>query len=128
MQAIERMVLLLLLAVHTLMIVHGLGHPLNMARAALLLVGLLMIGLGSVLPRLGPNFYAGIRTPWTLADETVRRRTHRTAGPIFTLGGIATIAGLLWLPAEMARYLFFGILATVVILVTGLSYYFAKKP
>lgn len=128
MQAIETMTLLLLLAVHALMIVHGLGHPLNMSRAALLLVGLLMIGLGSVLPKLGPNVYAGIRTPWTLADKTVWRRTHRAAGPIFTSGGVAMIAGLLWLPAGTARYVLFGILAATILLVLGLSYYFAKKP
>ncbi len=50
--------------------------------------GALFIGLGNYLPRLPRNFFFGIRSPWTLASETVWYRTHRVSGTLFVLGGI----------------------------------------
>ncbi len=58
--------------------------------------------MGNLLGRLKPNFYAGIRTPWTLSNEEVWRRTHRLGGKLFFFGGIlgAILAALnLLIPA-----------------------------
>jgi uncharacterized membrane protein len=33
----------------------------------------------------------GLRTPWALSDERVWDKTHRFAGPVFMLGGLAAI-------------------------------------
>lgn len=49
--------------------------------------------MGNFLGRIKPNFYMGIRTPWTLASEEVWKRTHRMAGKLWLVGGI--IAALL---------------------------------
>lgn len=54
-------------------------------------LGLLLIGLGNYLPRIKPNYTFGIRTPWTIANEEVWRRTHRMSGPLFVVAGIATL-------------------------------------
>ena len=58
--------------------------------------GLLMLGLGALLAVLGNrlgkvrrNFFVGIRTPWTLADEEVWLRTHRVGGKVFVAAGLA---------------------------------------
>lgn len=58
--------------------------------------GVLFIGLGNYLPRIKPNFTFGIRTPWTLASEEVWRRTHRAAGPVFVIAGMATLVAALF--------------------------------
>jgi uncharacterized membrane protein len=34
------------------------------------------------------NFYIGIRTPWTIADERVWNATHRLAAKTLVLGGL----------------------------------------
>src|SRR5262249_6585163 len=44
--------------------------------------------LGNVLGRVRRNFWMGIRTPWTLANDNVWIRTHRLAGWLFVLYGI----------------------------------------
>jgi len=44
--------------------------------------------MGNLMGRLKPNFYAGIRTPWTLANDDVWRLTHRLGGKMFFYGGI----------------------------------------
>ncbi|UUZ51904.1 SdpI family protein [Massilia sp. B-10] len=35
-----------------------------------------------------PNFYVGIRTPWTLANARVWRATHRFAGQTMVASGL----------------------------------------
>ncbi len=66
-----------------------------------LLVGGLMpfiILLGNVLGKVRRNFWIGIRTPWTLADQGVWERTHRLGAWLLVLAGllglVAVLAGL----------------------------------
>lgn len=55
-------------------------------------LGLLLVGLGVVMPRIEPNYTFGVRLPWTLADPENWRRTHRFAGPVFVVMGAVTVA------------------------------------
>ena len=41
-----------------------------------------------LLPRIRPNWFMGIRTPWTLSSERVWRKTHRVGGYAFSLAGL----------------------------------------
>ena len=49
--------------------------------------GILFILLGNYLPKLPRNFFFGIRSPWTLANEEVWKRTHRVSGWLFVVSG-----------------------------------------
>lgn len=71
----------------------GAGVPLRVDRWAPALVGGVLVAVGNVLPQLRPNFFVGIRTPWTLADEHVWRRTHRLGGRLFAVAGLLCVAG-----------------------------------
>ncbi len=55
------------------------------------LLGLMFIMLGNLLPKIPSNFFAGIRTPWTLSSEEVWRKTHRCGGICFIAAGILMI-------------------------------------
>lgn len=46
----------------------------------ILLIGVLYIILGNYLKTIKPNYFIGIRTPWTLQNETVWKKTHKLAG------------------------------------------------
>jgi uncharacterized membrane protein len=52
------------------------------------LVGLLFAGLGNHFQSLRPNYFMGIRTPWTLENEEVWKKTHRLAGFLWVAGGL----------------------------------------
>lgn len=39
--------------------------------------------------------YLGIRTPWTLSDDTIWRKTHRVGGYLFTAAGLIMVAAAL---------------------------------
>ena len=77
---------------------------------------LLVALLGNVMGKVRRNFYIGIRTPWTIADERVWYATHRFAGKTFVLGGLASLvlsyAGTgFWVPLAV---LMAGALAPVI--------------
>jgi len=50
---------------------------------------LLFVLLGNVMGKVRRNFYIGIRTPWTLANERVWDATHRFGARTMVLGGVA---------------------------------------
>jgi immunity protein, SdpI family len=56
-----------------------------------ILVGLLLIVLGNYLQSVKPNYFIGIRTPWTLENETVWKKTHELGGILFLAGGICIV-------------------------------------
>lgn len=55
------------------------------------LLGMLFAVLGNYFQTLRPNYFVGIRTPWTLENELIWKKTHRLAGPLWILGGILVI-------------------------------------
>lgn len=69
----------------------ALGWPIAMQRLVPVLVGLLFIILGNALPRARPNWWFGIRTPWTLSNDRVWMRTHRVAGYLFAGAGVVLL-------------------------------------
>jgi uncharacterized membrane protein len=73
---------------HVAMLGSALGWPISMARIAPVLVGGLFIVLGNVMPRARPNWWFGIRTPWTLSNDRVWERTHRVGGYLFVGAGV----------------------------------------
>lgn len=51
--------------------------------------------MGNFFGKLKPNRYVGVRLPWTLRSENVWRKTHRVAGWLYSVAGLA--AGILCL-------------------------------
>ena len=56
-----------------------------------LLVGIMIMILGILMPKIKHNYFVGVRTPWTLASEEVWVDTHRHAGKVFFTAGILMI-------------------------------------
>lgn len=88
----------LILIVGLCILLNAVGHPVNMPRISLCALGLLLIVQGNYMGKLRKNFFAGIKTPWTLASDAVWERTHRLAGWLFVLAGcvivVAVLAGM----------------------------------
>lgn len=74
---------------------------------------LIAVFLGNYLQAVKPNYFIGIRTPWTLSDENLWRRTHLVTGRILFFGGLLSIPFLFLLPANLAP------LASVAVLLGG---------
>ena len=69
-------------------------HPGTLpTRGIMVLVGLFLAFMGNYLTTVQPNYFVGIRTPWTLESPAVWARTHRLGGILFCLAGLL-LAGL----------------------------------
>ena len=90
---IANAVILFILVAHGLIIASGLGYSVKIDRLMPIGVGLLFVVLGNYLTRVEPNWFVGIRTPWTLSSDTVWRKTHRTGGWLMVLGGLVVASG-----------------------------------
>ena len=55
------------------------------------LIGTFYVVLGNYLQTVKPNYFIGIRTPWTLENEETWRKTHRLGGKLWLVGGLITI-------------------------------------
>jgi uncharacterized membrane protein len=97
-RALRLLVVGFLAVVHVLVVLASLGVDVPMDGAMRAGLPLLFAGLGTLLPRLKPNWFFGIRTPWTLASEEVWTKTHALGGRLWTLGGLA-LAACAFLPA-----------------------------
>lgn len=74
------------------------GLPFFMERWAFIGVGLLIALLGAYLKRLEPNYFVGVRTPWTLQSKDIWKKTHAMAGNLWLWTGIVTIVAGFFLP------------------------------
>jgi immunity protein, SdpI family len=66
----------------------ALGWAFDATRVAFAAVGLVLALIGNLMTRVRPNWFVGIRTPWTLSSDTVWRKTHRFGGFAFVVAGL----------------------------------------
>ncbi|TDW97534.1 SdpI family protein [Dinghuibacter silviterrae] len=81
--------LVLFLTVLNFMIVHAsqTGH-FALGRGFFPVMGLFYVYLGNLFNNIKPNYFVGIRTPWTLENESVWRKTHHWGGRLWVIGGL----------------------------------------
>lgn len=104
-------IMLFFAGLHVAMLGEALGWPVSLVTALPVGVGLLMVVLGSVLPRARPNYMFGIRTPWTLSSDRVWERTHRVGGYVLCSSGALIVILALILPKSALPLLILILLA-----------------
>ena len=116
-RAIELSSVAFLLCVHVVVLLMSTGTRIDMSIIMAMLTGALFVVLGNYMAKVRRNFFIGIRTPWTLADEDVWYRTHRLGGRVFVAAGIALMmvpfAGAAQFPAFIAIALTAAAIPTV---------------
>jgi uncharacterized membrane protein len=87
------------------------------------ILGILIAMLGNYSQTIRPNYFIGIRTPWTLENEKVWKNTHSLAGRIWIICGILiAILGVFIENSQLFSIIFGIILAIMVIVPVGFSY------
>ena len=69
----------------------ALGLEFDLHRALAVVLGLLYLILGGLMPKFQHNYTIGIRVPWTLDDPENWEKTHRMAGKVCVVGGLAVL-------------------------------------
>ncbi len=90
-------------------------------------IALFLAYLGNLFNNLKPNYFVGIRTPWTLENETVWKKTHQLGGRIWLLGGLL-VTILCWvLPPKAAFITFYIGVAAMAIVPVVFSYFYYRQ-
>ena len=109
-------------AVYGFIIYKTLNPEANVVGMVMAGVGLLLAAIGNYLGTMQPNYFIGIRTPWTLQSDAVWRATHRMAGPIWMAGGLGLAIGVFVFPRSIFPMVFMGVVALLVLIPLVYSY------
>ena len=88
---------------------------------------LLFAMLGNLMINIKPNWFIGIRTPWTLSSDTVWRKTHQITGKIWFYGGLLFAVLSFFLRDEWSGALMFVFAFGSAIFAFAYSFWLFKK-
>src|SRR5215469_14954300 len=111
-------VLLFMLVLQLTATAIALGMPVDISFVMNLSLSVLLIFVGNYMGKLRRNFWAGIRTPWTIVSEVSWERTHRLGGWLFVVGGLL---GVIMSFVPPLRY--WGIMTILVLVIVILVVY-----
>lgn len=114
--AIRMFMSVFMVGIYAFVMAASLGSTINFSSYILIGVGMLILIVGNYMNSIKPNYFIGIRTPWTLENPEVWKRTHRLSSKIWIAGGLLLM--LSPLVSEMIRfeyliYIIVGVLAGI---------------
>ena len=89
------LVVAFMLYMHILTLAYNLGYTFRISQAMIPGLGLIFIFAGIMMNKAKRNYFIGIRTPWTLANDTVWDETHKLGSKLFIGAGILSLFSLL---------------------------------
>ncbi len=90
-------------------------------------MGLLFALLGNNMYNIKPNYFAGLRLPWTLENEDNWRKTHHLAGRLWFFGGLIFAVITFFISNALIGYIGVSMLAILIIIPVCYSYNLYKK-
>jgi uncharacterized membrane protein len=122
------MVTVVFLSALQLLIIYAMqGNEVVIEKITLPLTSLFFAFLGNAMMHVKPNYFVGIRVPWTLENEDNWRKTHRLAGKLWFATGLLLCLITFLLPFEYAIVVFMTGAITITIIPIGYSYSYFRK-
>lgn len=90
-----------------------------------LTIFLLLMLIGNYLGNVRPNYFVGIKVPWTLNSDEVWTRTHKMAGKLWFWGSLAGMA--LYFVVPKPEWVFVPLLVIIVVVPMVYSYVIYQK-
>ncbi|MEC8832569.1 MAG: SdpI family protein, partial [Bacteroidota bacterium] len=87
----------------------------------------LFIIFGNYFKTIKANYFIGIRTPWTLENESVWKETHKLGGKIWFAGGLLIILSSLIFNEKINIIIYMSCIAIMVLVPVIYSYLLFKK-
>ena len=114
----------LYLAAIWVMLIYQIAHNdvSNMMKFVFIAMGLLFALLGNNMYNIKPNYFAGLRLPWTLENEDNWRKTHQLAGRLWFFGGLSFAILVFLLNEQWAVYIGAATLAILILIPVFYSY------
>ncbi|GAB5465428.1 MAG: hypothetical protein Kapaf2KO_08640 [Candidatus Kapaibacteriales bacterium] len=126
--AIRLIITLFMLAVYAFVMIQTLSPEMNMVSYVLMAVGLLIFAIGNYMNTVKPNYFIGVRTPWTLENEENWRKTHRFSAKVWSIGGLLMAAfGFFFAGSSISTVVIIGISIIICVIPFVYSYQLYKK-
>ena len=107
----------------TLTYLAALGQEIRMEVIMPIVVGLVLTIVGNYLPKCKQNYTIGIKIPWTLNNEENWNKTHRFAGWLWTVCGLAITLSAFF----GAFWIFLGVVFVMIMAPIVYSYILHRK-
>jgi len=104
----------------------SLGYPVNINRIVPMGIAILFLLLGNYLSTVRHNYFMGIRTPWTLANEQVWTKTHRIGGKLWVFSGMIGLIAQIVFPDWGSKLMMVLIIGST-IFITAYSWWYYQK-
>lgn len=104
----------------------ALGADINVGSIICFVMGVLMLFVGNMMPKIKQNFFFGIKTPWALTDEENWFKTHRLGGKAFAVGGVIMMLAA-FIPGESKVWIVFIMILSITCIPFVYSYMIFKK-
>lgn len=89
--------------------------------------GLMIAVVGNYIYNIKPNYFAGIRLPWTLNNDENWRRTHLLGGKLMFGGGLLIAIISLFASFSLSMILLFSVLFMILLITCIYSYNLYRK-
>lgn len=119
-------IMVFMLGVQLVILASALGKNVSVDRVMPIGIGILFMVIGNLLPRMRPNWFIGVRTPWTLSSDRVWDRTHRFGGRLFVAAGALILLTPLVAP-RLAEPVLIGCAVGVSVILLAYSYIIWKQ-
>ena len=126
MPSVRLIIVLLLLGIHTSIIINALGYEIAMTNWTLAGVALFFVVMGNYMRTVQPNYFIGIRVPWTLEDPDNWRQTHKMASWLWVAGGLLLLILFPLLSTNLYFYFFITIIVAISLIPCIYSFYLYK--
>jgi uncharacterized membrane protein len=95
-------VVALLAYIHGFLMLSAIGQPVNVGDAVVPGISVLFLVIGNYISKTRSNWFAGVRTPWTLSSDYSWSKTHRLASRLFMGSGLLSLAAWLTVGTKIA--------------------------
>ncbi len=116
-----------MLAIFCVTILSALGAIVNMEMAFGFGLPLLFLIIGNFLPTIKPNYFIGVRTPWTLESPENWRLTHRMAGRLWVITSVVYILLEMVLVGNVPKAVFYVYIGIIIVPPIAYSFYLFQQ-
>ena len=121
-QQLKFILVLFMSALAVLIIYSAKNQSFNSIAYVFSIIGFLIMASGNYFKTIKPNYFIGIKTPWTLENETVWKETHSLAGKMWFVGGLGMVVVSFVLKGKAHMIVYVSISAIICIVPIVFSY------
>lgn len=126
-QTLKFSIVALMTLLFYVIIAASLGFDFDIMYFVIVPIVLLFTVVGNMLGKIRPNWFVGIRLPWTLSNDQVWQLTHRFAGKLWVWSSLCMMVLILILPTESIKIIFWIYFAFITIIPVVYSYLIYKN-